>query len=29
LLKGSNLHLGIKAGPFAKKNGCISLASLL
>lgn len=29
LLKGSNLHPGMKAGPFAKKNGCISVASLL
>lgn len=28
LLKGSNLHPGLKTGPFAKKNGCISVASL-
>lgn len=29
LLKGSNLHPGTKAGPLAKKKGCISIASLL
>lgn len=28
LLKGCNLHCGTKAGPLAKKNGCISIASL-
>lgn len=29
LLKGSNLHPDKKAGPLAKKNGCISATSLL